>query len=191
MPGPLFYGYYKQRMSTRFTIVIRSSLAASLGPTVRDVIREVDPGLPVQVRTIEDAFDRALTGRRFSVTLIGTFSVAALVLATLGIYGLISYLVAERTREIGIRLALGAETRDVLRLVVGKGVVLAIGGITVGVVVALGLTRYVEGMLFGITAPRSHRVRGRGSRHDDRGLSGELCAGASRDAGNARHRDEG
>jgi ABC-type antimicrobial peptide transport system permease subunit len=100
---------------------------------------------------VEDALDRALAGRRFSLTLIAVFSAAALVLATLGIYGLISYLVAERTREIGIRLALGAESTDVLRLVLGKGVRLALAGIGVGLAIAIGLTRFLEGMLFGVT----------------------------------------
>jgi predicted permease len=151
VPGPLFYGYYKQRMASRFTVVIKSALASSLTASVRDTFRRGDPELPLQIRTGEEAFDRALTGRRFSLTLIATFSAAALVLATLGIYGLISFLVAERTREIGIRLALGAGRSDVLRLVVGKGILLAITGTVVGAVAALALSRYLEGMLFGIT----------------------------------------
>jgi predicted permease len=152
VPGPLFYGYYKQRMASRFTVVVRSATGTALVPTVREVMRHVDPELPLQVRTIEDALDRALAGRRFSLTLIAVFSAAALALAALGIYGLISYLVAERTREIGIRLALGAESTDVLRLVLGKGVVLAVAGMVAGLVAALGLTRLLEGMLFGVTA---------------------------------------
>ncbi|MGH9175367.1 MAG: FtsX-like permease family protein [Vicinamibacterales bacterium] len=115
-------------------------------------MREVDTDLPVQARTIEEALDRALASRRFSLTLIGVFSAAALILATLGIYGLISYLVAERTREIGIRLALGAASTDVLRLVMGKGTMLAAAGITVGLAAALALTRLLKGMLFGVTA---------------------------------------
>jgi predicted permease len=152
VPGPLFYGYYKQRMATRFTVIVRTQMASALAPTVRQVIREADPELPLQLRTTEEAFDRALAGRRFSLTLIVVFSAAALILATLGIYGLITYLVAERTREIGIRLALGAESADVLRLVLGKGMVLAVGGILVGLAAAMGLTRFLEGMLFGVTA---------------------------------------
>jgi predicted permease len=151
VPGPLFYGYYKQRMASRFTLVVVSEAAGAMAPTIRQVMREVDPELPVQMRSSEEAFDRALAGRRFSLVLIGVFSAAALVLATLGIYGLISYLVAERTREIGIRLALGAESRDVLRLVLGKGVVLALVGIVVGLGASLALTRVLEGMLFGVT----------------------------------------
>jgi predicted permease len=150
-PGPLFYGHYAQRMAPRFTMVVRTSNGTALAPTIRQIVREIDPDLPLQVRTVEEAFDRALAGRRFSLTLIAVFSAAALILATLGIYGLISYLVAERTREFGIRLALGAESTDVIRLVLGKGVLLALCGIGVGLAAALGLTRFLEGMLFGVT----------------------------------------
>ena len=151
LPGPLFYGYYKQRMTSRFTVVLRSDLAHTMAPTARQVVREIDSDLPVQIRSVEEALDRALAGRRFSLTLVGVFSAVALILATLGIYGLISYLVAERTREIGIRLALGADSRDVLRLVLGKGAVLAASGMLVGLVTALALTRLLKGMLYGIT----------------------------------------
>jgi predicted permease len=150
VPGPLFYGYYQQRMASRFTMVVRTAMASALAPTVRQVVREADPELPLQLRTTEEALDRALAGRRFSLTLIVAFSASALILATLGIYGLITYLVAERTREIGIRLALGAESADVLRLVLGKGLVLAVAGVAVGLVAAMGLTRFLEGMLFGV-----------------------------------------
>src|SRR5262249_29255493 len=100
----------------------------------------------------EEAFDRALAGRRFSLILIAAFSACALVLATLGVYGLMAYLVSQRTREIGIRLALGAESTDVLRIVVGRGVRLAIFGVIIGAVAALGLTRLLGGMLYGVTA---------------------------------------
>jgi predicted permease len=152
VPGPIFYGSYQQRMASRFTLVVRTATASALAPTVRQIVREADPALPLQVRTTEEAFDRALAGRRFSLMLIVAFSASALILATLGIYGLITYLVAERTREIGIRLALGAESADVLRLVLGKGLVLAVVGVVVGLGAAMGLTRVLEGMLFGVTA---------------------------------------
>lgn len=151
VPGPLFYGYYQQRMTSRFTVVLKTGAGVSLAPAIRQVVRELDPELPLQVRGVDEAFDRALAGRRFSLTLIGVFSVAALLLATLGVYGLMSYLVAERTREIGVRLALGAEVGDVLRLVMGRGVVLALTGMAVGLAAALALTRFVEGLLFGVT----------------------------------------
>ena len=115
-------------------------------------MRQVDPEVPIQMRTVDDAFERALAGRRFSLLLIGVFSGCALVLATLGVYGLMAYLVAQRTREIGIRMALGAESTDVVALVVGRGVRLAVIGVAIGTGAALGLTRLLDGMLFGVTA---------------------------------------
>jgi len=151
-PRPTFYGYYRQRMASSFTVVVRSPQADRLSGPAQQVMRAADPGLPIQVRRVEDAFDRALAGRRFSLSLIAVFSIVALTLATLGVYGLISYLVAERTREIGVRLALGAEPGDVLRLVLGRSVVLAAAGIALGLAVALASSRVLEGMLFGVTS---------------------------------------
>jgi predicted permease len=152
LPGPLFYGYYQQRVTSRFTVVLRTDSPAALAAPAQDVVRELNNEVPVQVRRIEDAFDRALAGRRFSLVLITVFSVAALALAMLGIYGLISYLVAERTREIGIRMALGASSRDLLRLILGKGAALALVGAGVGLVAAFALASLVEGLLYGVTA---------------------------------------
>jgi putative ABC transport system permease protein len=151
LPGPIFYGYYRQRLASRVSVVVRTQSPASLGASARQIARAVDPDMPVQVRTVDDAFDRALAGRRFSLVLIAVFSACALVLATLGIYGLMAYLVSQRTREIGIRLALGAESTDVLRLVVGRGMTLAIAGIGAGLAASLWLTQLLEGMLFGVT----------------------------------------
>jgi ABC-type antimicrobial peptide transport system permease subunit len=139
-------------MAARFTVVLQTSAGATLAPAIRQVVREIDPELPLQVRRVEEAFDLALAGRRFSLTLIGVFGVTALLLATLGVYGLMSYLVAERTREIGVRLALGADVRDVLRRVMGRGVLLGLVGMAGGLAAALALTRFLEGLLFGVTA---------------------------------------
>jgi predicted permease len=152
VPGSLFYGYYQQRVASRFSIVMRTDPLAPVAAPAQEIVRELDPNIPVQARRIEEAFDRALAGRRFSLVLIASFSVTALVLAMLGIYGLISYLVAQRTREIGIRMALGASSHDLLRLILGKGAMLAAVGTGVGLAAALALTSLVEGLLYGITA---------------------------------------
>jgi putative ABC transport system permease protein len=152
LPGPIFYGYYQQRPTSRVSVVIKAASPSALAARARQIVRRVDPEVPLQVRTIEDAFDRALAGRRFSLLLIGVFSGCALILATLGVYGLMAYLVSQRTREIGIRLALGAESTDVVALIVGSGVRLAVIGVAIGSVAALGLTRLLDGMLFGVTA---------------------------------------
>jgi len=152
VPGPMFYGYYQQRPTSRVSIVVKSAAPAGLTAAARQIVRTVDPEVPLQIQTVEDAFDRALEGRRFSLLLIGVFSACALVLATLGVYGLMAYLVSQRTREIGIRLALGAEATDVAALIVGRGVRLAVIGVTIGSLSALGLTRLLDGMLFGVSA---------------------------------------
>ena len=152
VPGPMFYGYYQQRPTSRVSIVVKSTTPTALTTAARQIVRTVDPEVPLQIRTVEDAFDRALAGRRFSLLLIGVFSACALVLATLGVYGLMAYLVSQRTREIGIRLALGAESTDVVALIVGRGVWLAVIGVTIGSLGALGLTRLLDGMLFGVSA---------------------------------------
>jgi predicted permease len=151
-PGPLFYGYYQQRVVSRFSVVLRTDPVATLGEPLQQIVRELNPEIPVQARRIEDAFDRALAGRRFSLTLITVFGACALLLAMLGIYGLIAYLVAQRTKEIGIRMALGASSRDLLRLIVGKAARVALFGTAIGLFAALGLTKLAEGSLFGVTA---------------------------------------
>ncbi len=150
-PGPLFYGYYQQRIAPRFSVIVRGGSPDAVARSAQQIVRELNPDLPVQVRGMDDALDRALASRRFSLSLIAVFAIAALALALLGVYGLISYLVTARTREIGIRMALGASSRDLLRLIVGKGARLALIGTIAGVVSALALTKLVEGLLYGIT----------------------------------------
>ena len=152
VPGPIFYGYYQQRATSRVSVVLKAAAPTAVGTSAREIVRQLDPEVPIQLRTVDDALDRALEGRRFSLLLIGVFSGCALILATLGVYGLMAYLVAQRTREIGIRLALGAEPTDVMAMVVGRGVRLALMGVAVGTAAALGLTRLLDGMLFGVTA---------------------------------------
>ena len=148
---PLFYGYSRQRVASSFSVVIRTDTPESVTPAAQEVARELGPRLPMQVRRIEDALDRTLTGRRFSLMVIAMFSVTALVLAVLGVYGLIAFVVTQRTREIGIRVALGASAREVLMMIVGRGLAVALIGTVVGAAAALALTRLVEGQLFGVS----------------------------------------
>jgi predicted permease len=103
-------------------------------------------------QSMEGIISDSLADRRFSMILLGVFAVLALVLASVGIYGVISYLVGQRTHEIGVRMALGAESRDILRLVLGQGGRMAGIGITLGVGAALGLTRLMANLLFGVKA---------------------------------------
>jgi predicted permease len=120
---------------------------------VRSVVSQMDSNLPVfEVHTQTELIDQLVFQERMIAQLSGFFGVLALVLACIGLYGLLSYEVSRRTREIGIRMALGAQQRDVLRLVVGQGIVLAMVGAAVGIGVALGVTRYLKSMLYNVHA---------------------------------------
>ncbi len=133
-------------------LVVRSRVKPeALAPAIRQAVWQVDPSQPVEhLRTLVQLVDTALSPRRFSMWLLIAFAASALLLAAIGTYGVMAYSVAQRTNEIGIRLALGAQRRDVLRLVVGQGAVLALIGVTAGVAGALGLTRFLSGLLYDV-----------------------------------------
>ena len=151
-PGPLFYVDYRQRpgQASRVSIVVEGG-GPDIGVTAQRMLRELDPTLPLQVRNVADTFDRSLSGRRFNLLLIALFGVTALVLAVLGTYGLISFLVAQRRREIGIRLALGADARSVVRLVVLRAARIALAGAVIGLGAALLMRQLVDGLLYSVT----------------------------------------
>jgi ABC-type antimicrobial peptide transport system permease subunit len=134
------------------TFALRSAVAPSaLIPAVRAIVSEVDDNLPVfGVRTQSQTIDRLLFNERLVARLSSLFGLLALVLTCVGLYGLLSYEVARRTREIGIRSALGAQQRDVLSMVVGQGLALVFFGVVVGIVTAFGATRYLQSLLFGV-----------------------------------------
>jgi predicted permease len=137
-------------LSTTFTLRTRTEPTAFL-PAVRSMVSQMDSNLPVfDVRTQTQIIDSLLGHERMIAKLSGAFSLLALALACIGLYGLLSYEVSRRTREIGIRMALGAEQRDVLQLVVGQGIKVAVVGAIAGIGVALGLTRFVSSLLFGV-----------------------------------------
>jgi predicted permease len=126
---------------------------AQLTSAVRQEVLSVDPELPVfNAKTMQAAVDESLSGRKFSLLLLGLFAAVALTLAAVGVYGVISYGVVQRTREIGIRMALGARQQDVLRMVVGNALRLVTSGIGIGLLLAAGLSRVLRGMLFGVSA---------------------------------------
>jgi predicted permease len=127
--------------------------AEAIISAVRQVAGRVDNNLPLfDVRTQSETVDRLLFGERLVARLSALFGILALVLACVGLYGLLSYEVTRRTREIGIRAALGAQQRDVLRLVVGQGTMLALVGAAIGACVALGVLRYLESLFYGVRA---------------------------------------
>jgi predicted permease len=152
-PASLLYVSYRQRPNSvwRVSFVVRGPAPDTLGRVVPQIVRGVNPDMPFQLRTVEQAFDAALSNRRFSLLLISVFGGSALVLAMLGLYAVIAYLVQQRTREIGIRMALGATSFDLLRLVAGRGVMLAIAGAGTGILGVLLLRSIVVDQLFNVT----------------------------------------
>ena len=142
--------------ATNFNFVIRTSGdPAAILPSVRAAANAIDPELAfVQAQSMDDFMNRspAIFLRRYPFYLIGSFAVLALVLATIGLYGLISYSVSQRTREIGIRMALGAQRENILRLTIREGIVDAVTGVVVGLILSLVLTRLMASMLYGVKA---------------------------------------
>jgi putative ABC transport system permease protein len=119
---------------------------------VRAIVRELDPQLPIyDVSTMHQLLGRSVATRRFNMFLVGIFSALALVLAAIGIYGVMSYTVTARTREIGIRMALGARAGNVLSLVIKDGMKLALAGLAIGIGGALALARLIRTLLFDVT----------------------------------------
>jgi putative ABC transport system permease protein len=120
---------------------------------VRNAVRGIDPDLPIfGIKTMEELMSETTAQRRLNTVLLGTFAGLALVLAAVGIFGVMNYSVTQRTQEIGIRLALGAQRGDVLKLVVGQGMMLALIGVVVGLFGAWALTRLLANLLYGVSA---------------------------------------
>src|SRR5262249_11973630 len=126
---------------------------ASLAAAIRNQISALEPNEPInQVVTMDQRLSDSVAQRRFQTLLFGIFAAVAFVIATVGIYGVISYGAGQRTHEIGVRMALGAQSGDVLRMVVGQGLRLAMIGAAIGVAAALGLTRVIGSLLFNVSA---------------------------------------
>jgi putative ABC transport system permease protein len=152
---PTFYATYRQRPNTAWQFNFVMATVGEPTATInaaRRVVRDVNPDLPPRIRTIHTIVNNSVSDRRFVLSLVGVFGIAALVLAALGVYSVISYLVAQRGREISIRVALGARSEDILGMVIRQGVTLTFVGILVGAALALGAARVIEKMLFGVTA---------------------------------------
>lgn len=150
-PKPTFYISAEQQTMRRMQFVVRAPNAATLGPSLREAVRRIDREQPIlAVRTLEDMRSASLASRKFMLMLIGALAALALVLAAVGIYSIMSYTVTQRTSEIGIRMALGAEARDIFRLIVGQATQLVTIGLGAGVVGALVATRIMTSLLYGV-----------------------------------------
>jgi putative ABC transport system permease protein len=153
-PGPMMYVPFAQAPLYGGEVVVRSSLSASsVAAGIRQAVHSIDKNLPVtDVESFPDALGASVTQERFRTLLLSSFSGIALILAAVGIFGVISYSASQRTHEIGIRMALGAQQRDVLRLILGQGAKLALLGLGAGAVAALLLTRLMASLLYGVSA---------------------------------------
>jgi predicted permease len=150
---PLYYVPLRQSSSTVVGVFMKSSLsAAAIAPALVKEIHALDPNLsPSEVVTMREQVDRSMSSQWIAVTLLGAFGGLALVLAAIGLYGVMSYAVSQSTRELGLRMALGAAPSELLRLVVGRGLALTGAGIVLGAIVALGTTRLLGDLLYKVS----------------------------------------
>jgi putative ABC transport system permease protein len=153
--GPECYVPYLQIPDTYMTVVLRTSSPdpAAMAPVLRNAIQQVDPEEPVaDVTTMNQVLAKSVATRRFNMLLLGIFASVALVLAGVGIFGVMNYSVAQRTHEIGIRMALGARQTDVLKMVIGQGMIFTFIGLGLGLIAAFALTRVMSSLLYNVGA---------------------------------------
>lgn len=149
---PEIYGNYLQRLRPSYTLVVRTqSDPSSMVVTVRNQVQSLDKDQPVySVKTMTELRSEALAELRFNTLMLTLFAAIALILAAVGIYGVISYSTARRTHEIGVRMALGAQPINVLKLVLGQGMILALLGIVIGLATSFALTRVLSTLLYNV-----------------------------------------
>jgi putative ABC transport system permease protein len=152
-PEPVVYYPFRQATTNNQYVVIRTSMnPRSLEPAVKAAVAGLDKDLPVvNVRTMDELMTEAVAPPRFRTVLVSLFAIVGLLLAAIGIYGVMAYTVTERTHELGVRMALGADRGDVLRIVLGEAAWLAAAGVGLGVAGAFGATRLIQNLLFGVT----------------------------------------
>jgi predicted permease len=152
-PRPTVYVNLFQRPRSAITVTMLSDAdTRSVTSAARGILQDLDPEIPTRFRSFSQVYAASLGSRRFNVILIGFFGITALLLATAGVFGVMAYSVSRRTREIGVRIALGASSGDVLRMVLSQGLRTIFIGVAIGIAGSLALTRTVESLLFGVTA---------------------------------------
>jgi predicted permease len=151
--GVYYYCLFQQPVPMTSIVLKTQGDPASLASAIRQGVREVAPNQPVyRLKTMRDMVQTSLAPRRFAVRLLGFFALVALFMAALGLYGVVSYSVAQRTQEIGVRMALGAQSRSLIALVVGQGLKLAAVGVVIGLVLAMVVSRMLQSQFFGVSA---------------------------------------
>jgi putative ABC transport system permease protein len=146
---------FAQKPEAEISLIVRSTSSNPLAllPSIRSEVEAIDKDQPIfGVETMEHLLSESVASERLSVTLLGLFAALAFLLACVGIYGVISYMVTQRTHEIGVRIALGASAGDILRMVVGQGMRLVGVGLILGLVASFGLTRVMGSLLFNVSA---------------------------------------
>ena len=152
-PRPTVYVNLFQRPRSAITVTMLSDADTRLVTSAaRGILQDLNPEIPARFRTLSQVYSASLGSRRFNVILVGFFGIVALLLATAGVFGVMAYSVSRRTREIGVRVALGAGSGDVLRMILGQGLRTIFIGVAIGIAGSLTLTRTVESLLFGVTA---------------------------------------
>jgi predicted permease len=152
-PRPTVYVDLFQRPSAAISVTMLSDAdARSVTAAARGILQELNPEIPAKFQTFSQVYSASLGSRRFNVILIGFFGIVALLLATAGVFGVMAYAVNRRTHEIGVRVALGARSGDVLRMVLSEGLRTILIGVAIGVAGALALTRTLQSLLFGVTS---------------------------------------
>jgi putative ABC transport system permease protein len=151
--SPEFYTSALQDTWTGMSVVVRTTVEpASLAQEVRRIVAEVDKSAPVsEIKTMSHIVDEAVTQPRFNLFLLGLFASIALLLSAAGIYGVTAYAVTQRTHEFGIRMALGAQVGDVLKMILGQGMLLIGAGVVIGLLASFALTRLLKSLLFGVS----------------------------------------
>ncbi|MEK6289031.1 MAG: ABC transporter permease [Acidobacteriota bacterium] len=152
-PDEIYFPFAQVNFTSNATLVVRAAGdPGGLADAVRGAVREVSPDAPVyRMKAMVDVVADSTAQQRFNMVLMSVFAAVALLMATIGLYGVISYSVTQRTHEIGVRMALGASTGDVMKLVVGQGMILTATGVAIGLGAAFGLTRLVSTLLFGVS----------------------------------------
>ncbi len=152
-PRPTVYVNLFQRPRAAISLTLLSDAdTGSITSAARGILQDLDPEIPARFQTLSDVYSASLGSRRFNVILIGFFGITALLLATTGVFGVMAYSVSRRTREIGVRIALGAAAGDVMKMILSQGLRPILIGVAMGIAGALALTRTVASLLFGVTA---------------------------------------